>query len=236
MPSQFPAWVDKLATWSLLLATLSVVAIILDELRYPQKMWIMNVVWPLTATFGGVIWLVAYWRWGRNVFDDSNRNLEQPFAVSVLKSASHCGAGCAAGDLVGEWLAFLVPGVTVWFGWQSVFSERTFANWALDFIMAFVFGIGFQYFTIKPMRNLSLGAGLVAALRADAVSISAWQIGMYGLMAVLQLGWYTSLTGRIAPVDSPEFWFAMQIAMIAGFVTSYPVNWLLIRIGWKEAM
>ena len=34
----------------------------------------------------------------------------------------------------------------------------------------------------------------------------------------------------------PEFWFAMQLAMLAGFVTSYPVNWLLIRIGWKERM
>jgi hypothetical protein len=28
----------------------------------------------------------------------------------------------------------------------------------------------------------------------------------------------------------------MQIAMIAGFLTSYPVNWWLIRRGSKERM
>jgi hypothetical protein len=67
-------------------------------------------------------------------------------------------------------------------------------------------------------------------------SITAWQIGMHGLMASLQFGWYRSAFGGIAPVGSPEFWFAMQIAMLADFVTSYPVNWALIRIGCKEEM
>jgi len=33
-----------------------------------------------------------------------------------------------------------------------------------------------------------------------------------------------------------EFWGAMQLAMIAGFVTSYPMNWWLIRVGIKERM
>ncbi len=28
----------------------------------------------------------------------------------------------------------------------------------------------------------------------------------------------------------------MQLAMIAGFITSYPVNWWLIKIGIKEEM
>jgi nitrogen regulatory protein PII len=28
----------------------------------------------------------------------------------------------------------------------------------------------------------------------------------------------------------------MQIAMIFGFLTSYPVNWWLLRKGWKETM
>jgi hypothetical protein len=28
----------------------------------------------------------------------------------------------------------------------------------------------------------------------------------------------------------------MQMAMLGGFATSYPINWLLIRAGWKEEM
>jgi uncharacterized protein DUF4396 len=44
----------------------------------------------------------------------------------------------------------------------------------------------FQYFTIAPMRDLSPGAGLAAAVKADALSLSAWQIGMYGYMTFAQ--------------------------------------------------
>jgi Domain of unknown function (DUF4396) len=33
-----------------------------------------------------------------------------------------------------------------------------------------------------------------------------------------------------------EFWFTMQIAMICGFLTSYPFNWRLLRRGLKEKM
>jgi hypothetical protein len=32
------------------------------------------------------------------------------------------------------------------------------------------------------------------------------------------------------------YWLTMQAAMLAGFATTYPVNWALIRTGVKEAM
>lgn len=34
----------------------------------------------------------------------------------------------------------------------------------------------------------------------------------------------------------PSYWFLMQIAMMAGFLTTVPVNAWLIRAGIKEAM
>lgn len=108
--------------------------------------------------------------------------------------------------------------------------------WIPDFVVAFALGIWFQYLTIKPMRGLSPGQGMIAALKADIASITAWQVGMYGLMATIQFLWFKPAYGGIAEVASPEFWFAMQRAMLAGFSTSYPVNWWLIRKGLKEAM
>ena len=36
--------------------------------------------------------------------------------------------------------------------------------------------------------------------------------------------------------DSPVYWFMMQVGMIIGFATSYPMNWFLIERGIKEAM
>lgn len=129
-----------------------------------------------------------------------------------------------------------MPSIAVWFGWHNLFAEKTFAVWIVDFVFAFAFGVVFQYFAIAPMRGLSFGAGLVAALKADTLSLTAWQVGMYGFMAFAQFYLFRHLLGVALEVDTPEFWFVMQIAMLAGFCTSYPVNWWLIRTGIKEGM
>jgi len=232
----FPAWLHVVATTSLSLAAICAVTIALDEWRRPQRMRVMNLVWPLTALFGSLLWLVAYYRWGRTRRSNGGGRGKPPFAVSVLTGTSHCGAGCTLGDLIAEWAAFFFPAIAIWFGYGSLFAEKTFAIWIPDFLLAFAIGIAFQYFAIQPMRHLGVGDGIKAALKADAISISAWQIGMYGGMAAIQFGWFRPVFGGIAPVASPEFWFAMQIAMLAGFATSYPANWWLIRSGVKERM
>ena len=77
------------------------------------------------------------------------------------------------GDVIAEWLAFAAPVVAVWLGWQTLFQEKIFAVWVLDFILAFAIGIVFQYFAIVPMRNLSPGKGIAAALKADTLSLAA---------------------------------------------------------------
>jgi len=240
----FPPILHAMAAISVVLGAIVAALILLDEWRQPQKMWIMNVVWPITALFGSLLWLWLYWRHGRMRRDAEHRSgggkrspaEETPLHIAAAKGASHCGAGCTLGDIVAEWIAFAVPSVAVIFGWRWLFEEKTFAVWTLDFLLAFLLGIIFQYFTIKPMRDLSPGKALVQAVKADAASITSWQIGMYGVMAWIQFGWFRSSFGGIAPVNSFEFWFAMQLAMIAGFLTSYPVNYLLVTKGIKERM
>jgi hypothetical protein len=86
------------------------------------------------------------------------------------------------------------------------------------------------------MRQLSAGRGLVEALKADVLSLMAWQVGMYGFMAIAQFYLFRHLLGTRLEVNPPEFWFMMQIATLSGFATSYPVNWWLIRKGIKEKM
>lgn len=114
----------------------------------------------------------------------------------------------------------------------SFLGRKLFGTWLLDFALAFLFGIAFQYFCIKPMRNLSPAQGLWAALKADALSLASWQLGMYGWMA---LAIFVIFKDELVKTD-PVFWFVMQIAMVAGFITAFPVNWRLIKIGIKEKM
>jgi uncharacterized membrane protein len=106
----------------------------------------------------------------------------------------------------------------------------------LDYIFAYGFGIIFQYYTIAPMRHLGLAQGIWAAVKADTLSLTAWQVGMYGIMAVAHFWIFRHLLGVELKVDMAEFWSTMQVAMIFGFLTSYPVNWWLLKAGLKEKM
>ena len=94
-----------------------------------------------------------------------------------------------------EWFTFFLP--------VTVFGMSIFAAWAIDYVLAFAFGIAFQYFTIVPMRGLSPAQGLRAAVKADFLSLTAWQIGMYGWMAIATFGNF----GRELVKTGPVFWF-----------------------------
>jgi len=86
------------------------------------------------------------------------------------------------------------------------------------------------------MWGLSFGQGLIAAIKADTLSLTAWQVGMYSFMAFAYFYLFRDLLGTELRTDTVEFWFMMQIAMICGFLTACPVNWWLIRAGIKEKM
>ena len=217
---------------------MSAIVIVADELRHPQHMWIMDVVWPVTALYAGPLALWGYFRFGRLSTKEAmtaarERGEEppgkkKPFAAMTGVAATHCGAGCTLGDLCAEWLVF-ATGLTLW---PLPHHRHIFAAWVVDFAFAYVLGIVFQYFTIVPMRGLSVGKGIWAAIKADTLSLTAWQLGMYGWMAVASF----LIFGRELGKTDPVFWCMMQIAMLFGFATSYPVNWWLLKAGLKEKM
>jgi len=225
-----------LAIGSLIIAGLCTLIIATDILRgHRQHMWIMNIVWPITALYSGPLGLWAYFKIGRlsahQVMQEAHKHVASPAAQSkplwqsVGLAATHCGSGCTLGDLVAE-------GVLLPFLPFTLFGHRIFAAWVIDFALAFLFGIAFQYFTIKPMKQLTPGQGLLAALKADSLSLSAWQVGMYGWMAIATF----LIFGHEIDKGDPVFWFMMQTAMLAGFATSYPSNWWLVSVGIKEKM
>lgn len=231
-------WLHDLAWFFLILAFVCSAILIMYEIRYPQHMWIMNVVWPITALYAGPLALWAYFKYARlsthHAMRDAKRQGEEPpgtrkpFAAMVALGTTHCGAGCSLGDLCAEWLVF-ATGLTLW---PLPQHPHLLASWLIDFAFAYLFGIVFQYFTIAPMRGLSALKGIWAAIKADTLSLTAWQIGMYGWMAIAMF----VIFGREMSKTDPVFWFMMQMAMLVGFTTSYPVNWWLLRVGLKEEM
>ena len=146
----------------------------------------------------------------------------QPVVLSTL----HCGAGCTLADIVGEWFLFFVP--------VAIGGSILAGTWVVDYLLALAFGIGFQYAAIRGMeRTLPRGEAIRRAAKADILSLTAWQAGMYGWMAVAI---FALNGGEAMPRTSFVFWFTMQIAMACGFLVALPVNILLIRAGIKKGM
>jgi hypothetical protein len=223
-------WLLYLAWAYLSLSFLCGAIIIADEFLHPQKMAIMNLVWPITALYWGPVALWAYLKKGRMMTKEHQQQSRQgsedeltPAQISL--AVTHCGAGCTLGDIAAE-------SSVAAFG--LLFAGALFATrLVMDFLLAWFFGVIFQYFTIVPMRGLPPGKGILAAIRADTLSIVTFQIGLFGWMALV---YYVIFPEPHLEPNEAVFWFMMQIGMIIGFFTSYPANVFLLRAGWKEKM
>lgn len=236
-------WVNEIA-WAVLGVSFASVLVISYDIfirGYRQQMWIMDLVYPITALYWGPVAVYEYFKRGRV---RAQRVLEGIGGVEhaeeheggstpklgatgwwpLSKAVSHCGAGCTLGDIGGEWI--------VWATGFSIAGITLPADLLLDFLFAWSFGVVFQYFTIAPMRGETGLHGLWLAIRADTFSILAFQAGLFGGMAIYNLAvWSPPL-----PHDSATYWLMMQLSMILGFFTAIPVNAWLIKMGWKEAM
>lgn len=237
------------------------VHIAIDLTRHPQSMKIMNAVWILTALWGSYLALWAYNKFGRsnsmkmgdtemqmdmsgmkgmnmNEMEDMSgmksmsMDMDMPMKgmnhshwQSVALSTLHCGAGCTLADIIGEWFTNYVP--------VTVAGSQLLGNWVLDFILALIIGVYFQFFAIREMEKISTGHALSRAFKADFFSLLSWQIGMYGWMAIVI---FVIFAANPLPKDTWIFWFMMQIAMLFGFICAYPMNVLLIKLGVKKGM
>lgn len=232
---------NAIADASIGIAILCAIGIAVDEIRRPQKMGVMNVVWPVSALYFSVFAVWAYVRFGHASADSRQHTMQMdgmqqragdkqhgdPAWQQVAKGTSHCGAGCMIADVCSEF-GIASAGITL-------FGSMLWAEYAIDFAAAWALGILFQYFAIRPMRQDHGPGGVVlAAIKADTLSILCFQIGMYAWMALTYFVLFPA-PHHLTPFQ-PAYWLMMQIAMVLGFGTSYPMNRLLIRKGLKEAM
>lgn len=236
----YPEWLHVSAWIYLGLCSAIALWMIFDFLRgHRQKMWIMYVVWPITAMYFGPVALWMYLRTRRVNTTSEPKPDEQtqekikemePTREQATLAGFHCGAGCSLGDITGEAGLFAIGGAAMTFIAGSEFATKL----VVDFVLAYLFGIFFQYFTIVPMRGLSPGKGILASVRADTISIMAFEVGMFAWMAITRFALFPE--PRRIHRNMVVFWFMMQIAMMIGWATSYPANVWLLRKGWKEKM
>jgi hypothetical protein len=226
-------WLVTLS-WVALAVGFAAAEILLDiYLRhYRQRMPIMEAVCPVTALYLGPLATWAYRRFGRPTARRwlTEHGRDEPPAkpgwATTAVGVSHCGAGCTLGDILAE---FAIFGLGATIAGQALYAEMVG-----DYLAALALGIVFQYFAIAPMSGLSLRKGLIEAAKADVLSLTAFEVGLFGWMTLMAFVLFPA-PHHLHP-DSPVYWFLMQIGMIIGFATAWPANVWLIRSGIKEAM
>lgn len=217
-----------IVSWvSVILGLGTAAAIATDLTRHVQPMKIMNAVWPITGLYLPVVgwWLYTDMAERKPMVMRMPMDMHRrkPFGKSVFISTTHCAAGCVLGDIIGAPIVF-------WAGW-TLLGSQLYAEFVVLFVLAYIFGIAFQYLPIRAMRGIPRKEALIEAIKADTLALTAFEIGLFAWMAFV----YFHFTPR-AEMSSPIYWFMMQIGMVIGFVASYPPNWYLVKWGIKPGM
>jgi Domain of unknown function (DUF4396) len=227
-----PGWLTVIA-WAWLAVAIITSGVILFDIfvtGHRQQMGVMEAVYPVTALYLGPLALLPYWRWGRKRADLHNRagvvERKKPRWATIAIEVSHCGAGCTLGDLIAEWAIYALA--------LTVAGRSLFAEYIGDYTLALALGIGFQYFAIAPMRGLGIREGIKAAARADLISLTFFEIGLFGWMALMAFVFFPA-PHHLLPT-APAYWLLMQVGMIVGFLTAWPANVWLLNRGIKVAM
>ncbi len=137
----------------------------------------------------------------------------------VLGSTMHCVAGDGVGILVGAVLGSFLSLAMIW-------------DIALEYVLGF--GFGWSIFQALFMRD-SAGGSYLRALKntfiAEMLSMNCLMAAMVPVSAIAK----SNVPGSESPL-SVSFWFIMSMALLAGFIAAYPMNWWLVSNHLKHGM
>ena len=137
----------------------------------------------------------------------------------VLGSTMHCVAGDGIGILAGAAIA-------------SYLTLSLPVDIALEYGLGFGFGWTiFQALFMRDMAGGSYQRSLASTFLPEFLSMNFL---MAGMMPIASLG-SVAVGGMPGPL-MPEFWFVMSMALLAGFIVAYPINWWLVARGLKHGM
>lgn len=137
----------------------------------------------------------------------------------VLGSTMHCVAGDGVGILAGAVISSLI-------------ALTGFGAIAVEYVLGF--GFGWTIFQALFMRAMTGGSYTRALASTFLPEFLSMNLLMSAMMLVASLGW-AALGGEPSPL-APAFWFVMSMALLAGFIAAYPMNWWLVAKGLKHGM
>ena len=196
----------------------------IDIKKHGQSIPIMKTVWPLTMLWSSWIGLLAYISFGRekdnekpivvnmltnrNVREVENKGVKEITWEIVALSTIYSGVACTVANIVGETIS-------------GILGLEIIVGWALDYILVLIFAVCFKYMAIKESKYSTLELAIIKTMKLEFLLLTAWQIGVYVFI-------YFTHADTLSRA-SFEFWFIMQLGMMAGFIASYPMNMLFLK-------
>jgi Domain of unknown function (DUF4396) len=201
-----------------ILTALSVAYVATDILSTPESpvlKWAFVLIAAYTGPFGAFLYVLGC----REPLPGLHSRYVEARWRQVLGSTMHCVAGDGAGILAGAVIGSLLR-----------VSPPTHV--ALEYVLGFGFGWTiFQALFMRDMAGGSFSRALQLTFVPEFLSMNALMAGMLPVMTVLM----ASLPGSEGP-QSAAFWFVMSMALLAGAIIAYPINWWLVARHLKHGM
>lgn len=141
---------------------------------------------------------------------------QQGAATGGLAAAAtlHCLTGCVIGESIG-----LLIGVSL--GWPPL-AIALFAT-----VLAFISGFALTLIPLTVRGGMPVMQALKLVWLGETVSIGTMEVAMNAVDYVV--GGMTA-----GSIFAAQFWIAMGIAVVAGYLAGYPVNYVMLKRGIKE--
>lgn len=201
-----------------ILTALSFIFIVIDIPKTPEDKvikWAFVILVIFTGPLGAFFYVLGC----REPIKGTHEQFVAPMWKQVLGSTMHCaagdGTGIIAGAVIGSLLTLSFP-----------------TEFGLEYILGFGFGwTFFQAYAMKEMAGGSYTKSLGMSFLPEFLSMNLLMTGMVITLSLMK----TRISGADNPLQ-PEFWFTVSMALIAGFIFAYPINWWLVANGMKHGM
>lgn len=191
----------------------------------------MKAAWPIIVLFFSVLGLALYvWscrppRIGEIQRESRERakQAHSEFVSATWKKVVGSDIHCVGGDGLGIMSAMVVTrllGLSFW------------TEFWIEYAAGFVFG--WFVFQVPSMRHMgrSWPIAIYRGARAEFFSMIGVMFGMGLVMRFVT----PTVVGHPPLPDTAAFWGFGALGLIVGFVFTYPINWCLVKIGWKHGM
>jgi hypothetical protein len=184
--------------------------------------------WPIIVLFFSIVGLGLYlWTCRPSGIaektGDDKKATHHAYVSTTFRKVTGSVIHCVGGDGLGIMTAMVIARLIGLSFWQEYWFE---------YLVGFAFGwFIFQY---KAMRKMTDGPmqALWMGGRAEFFSMITVMAGMGVVM-----GYVTPLVVGEQPAPTTfAFWGFGALGLMVGFIVTYPMNYWLVKIGWKHGM